>query len=195
MAISLEKNQKVSLVKAADGRALDTISFGLGWSGKARGLFGLGTKKNIDLDASCVVVRNGFILESIWFGGLRNAARTIRHSGDDRTGRHGTSTDNEIITVDANHQGVGDILVFTVNSFSGERFSELSDAHLRITDDSTGTELVRFRLSDFGNHTGLIVGALLIKPSDYEFQAIEKVVEGRRVHDLHREILRLATGV
>lgn len=189
--VSLSKGAKVSLTKEAGASKIGTLSFGLGWTGQRGGLFGIGPAKSVDLDASCVVVRNGAIEDAIWFGQLSGARNRIRHSGDDRTGLSAPKSDNEIITVDADKLPIGTILVFTVNSYSGQRFSTLASAYIRITDDKTGRELARFNLRDFGNHTGLIVGALLVKEGDYEFQAIEQVVEGRTVRDLFTPIRRL----
>lgn len=197
-SVSLAKGNKVSLTKLAEGRKLSTLSFGLGWTPKGRGIFGMGRSQDIDLDASCAVTRDGRIVDAVYFGsrGLRSLDGFIRHSGDDRSGRGGFTgvKDNEIITVDADRLPVDTILVFTVNSFSGERFSQLAEAYIRITDDATNQELARFSLTGFGDYTGLIVGGLRIKQGDYEFQAIEKVANGRTVGDLRGVILDVLHG-
>ncbi|MGQ4418452.1 TerD family protein, partial [Streptomyces sp. SAS_269] len=138
--VSLQKNQTVSLVKG--GRPLlSLVQMGLGWEPAYRG-------KDIDLDASVIAYgpqRNP--VDSCYFGKLSILNGAIKHSGDNLTGEGGG--DDEVITVDLGRipQEVTG-LVFTVNSFSGQKFTEVAKAYCRLLDAATGEELVRFDLTN-----------------------------------------------
>ena len=137
--VSLQKNQTVSLVKG--GRPLlSQVKMGLGWEPAFRG-------KDIDLDASVIAYgpqRNH--IDSCYFGKLSILNGAIKHSGDNLTGEGGG--DDEVIVVDLGRlpQEVTG-LVFTVNSFSGQKFTEVAKAYCRLMDAATGEELVRFDLT------------------------------------------------
>lgn len=52
-------------------------------------------------------------------------------------------------------------LVFVVNSFSGQRFTDVRDAYCRLLDATTREELVRFDLTNAEPHTGVIMCKLV----------------------------------
>ena len=89
MAISLKKNDSVSLKKEAGG-GLSAITLGVGWDvakkGGFMGMFG-GGGGDIDLDASCLAFNaGGKVVDQVWFGQLSSKDGSIRHSGDNLTG-------------------------------------------------------------------------------------------------------------
>ena len=61
MSISLQKGQKISLTKDANGNStgLSKAIVGLGWDAVKRGVFGGG--KSIDCDASAILLKNGHL--------------------------------------------------------------------------------------------------------------------------------------
>ena len=89
MAISLSKNQTISLEKEA-GTGLKKIRMGLGWDPvKPSGFFAklLNSDSAIDLDASCIVLDSDKqSLELVWFRELKSKDGSIVHSGANRTG-------------------------------------------------------------------------------------------------------------
>ncbi|MGV9453318.1 TerD family protein [Streptomyces sp. NPDC003635] len=175
--VSLQKNQTVSLVKG--GRPLlSQVKMGLGWEPAYRG-------KDIDLDASVIAYgpqRNH--IDSCYFGKLQIVNGAIRHSGDNLTGEGGG--DDEVITVDLGRlpQDVTG-LVFTVNSFSGQKFTEVAKAYCRLMDATTGEELVRFDLTSAEPQTGVMMAKLIRQFSgEWEMTAMGDFVKSRTVRGM-----------
>ncbi|WP_197287567.1 TerD family protein [Streptomyces apocyni] len=175
--VNLQKNQTVSLVKG--GRPLLTqVKMGLGWEPAFRG-------KDIDLDASVIAYgpqRNH--IESCYFGKLSILNGAIKHSGDNLTGEG--AGDDEVIVVDlgripAEVSG----LVFTVNSFSGQKFTEVTKAYCRLLDAGTGEELVRFDLTSAEAQTGVMMAKLIRQFSgEWEMTGLGDFVKARTVRGM-----------
>ncbi|MFJ2833382.1 TerD family protein [Streptomyces sp. NPDC087263] len=175
--VSLQKNQTVSLVKG--GRPLlSQVKMGLGWEPAFRG-------KDIDLDASVIAYgpqRNH--IDSCYFGKLSIVNGAIKHSGDNLTGEGGG--DDEVIVVDLGRlpQEVTG-LVFTVNSFSGQKFTEVAKAYCRLIDAASGEELVRFDLTSAEAQTGVIMAKLIKQFSgEWEMTALGDFVKSRTVRGM-----------
>jgi len=175
--VSLQKNQTVSLVKG--GRPfLSQVKMGLGWEPAFRG-------KDIDLDASVIAYgpqRNH--VDSCYFGKLSILNGAIKHSGDNLTGEGGG--DDEVIVVDLGRipQEVTG-LVFTVNSFSGQKFTEVAKAYCRLLDAATGEELVRFDLTNAEAQTGVMMAKLIKQFSgEWDMTAIGDFVKSRTVRGM-----------
>ncbi|MEU2546690.1 TerD family protein [Streptomyces roseolus] len=175
--VSLQKNQTVSLVKG--GRPLlSQVKMGLGWEPAYRG-------KDIDLDASVIAYgpqRNH--LDSCYFGKLTILGGAVRHSGDNLTGEG--AGDDEVITVDLGRlpaDATG--LVFTVNSFSGQKFTEVAKAYCRLMDAATGEELVRFDLTTAEPQTGVMMAKLIKQfTGEWEMTAMGEFVKSRTVRGM-----------
>ncbi|MFF9847236.1 TerD family protein [Streptomyces litmocidini] len=175
--VSLQKNQTVSLVKG--GRPLlSQVRMGLGWEPAYRG-------KDIDLDASVIAYgpqRNH--LDSCYFGKLSILNGSVKHSGDNLTGEG--AGDDEVITVDLGRlpaDATG--LVFTVNSFSGQKFTEVAKAYCRLIDGTTGEELVRFDLTTAEPQTGVMMAKLIKQFSgEWEMTAMGEFVKSRTVRGM-----------
>ncbi|MFE2545273.1 TerD family protein [Actinacidiphila glaucinigra] len=172
--VNLQKHQTVSLVKG--GKPLMTsVRMGLGWEPAYRG-------KDIDLDASVIAYgpqRNH--IESCYFGRLTILNGAIQHSGDNLTGEG--AGDDEVITV---HLGglppevTG--LVFTVNSFSGQKFNQVAKAYCRLMDGATGEEMVRFDLTGAEPRTGVMMAKFIRQFSgEWEMTAMGDFVDSRTV--------------
>ncbi|MEU3373031.1 TerD family protein [Streptomyces sp. NPDC006660] len=170
--VSLQKNQTVSLVKG--GRPLlSQVKMGLGWEPAFRG-------KDIDLDASVIAYgpqRNH--LDTCYFGKLSILNGAIKHSGDNLTGEG--AGDDEVIVVDLGRipaEATG--LVFTVNSFSGQKFTEVAKAYCRLIDAASGAELVRFDLTGAEPQTGVIMAKLIKQFSgEWEMTGVGTFVKSR----------------
>ncbi|MET9196342.1 TerD family protein [Streptomyces olivaceus] len=175
--VSLQKNQTVSLVKG--GRpVLSQVKMGLGWEPAYRG-------KDIDLDASVIAYgpqRNH--IDSCYFGKLSILNGAVKHSGDNLTGEGGG--DDEVIVVDLGRlpQEVSG-LVFTVNSFSGQKFTEVAKAYCRLIDAATGEELVRFDLTSAEAQTGVMMAKLIRQYSgEWDMTAMGNFVKSRTVRGM-----------
>ncbi|MFE7963214.1 TerD family protein [Streptomyces cellulosae] len=175
--VSLQKNQTVSLMKG--GRPLlSQVKMGLGWEPAYRG-------KDIDLDASVIAFgpqRNH--VDSCYFGKLQILGGAIQHSGDNLTGEG--AGDDEVITVDLGRLPMEvSGLVFTVNSFSGQKFTEVAKAYCRLMDGATGEELVRFDLTSAEPQTGVMMAKLIRQFSgEWEMTAMGQFVKGRTVRGM-----------
>ncbi|MEU3688990.1 TerD family protein [Streptomyces narbonensis] len=175
--VSLQKNQTVSLVKGGKP-LLSQVKMGLGWEPAYRG-------KDIDLDASVIAYgpqRNH--LDSCYFGKLSILNGSIKHSGDNLTGEG--AGDDEVIVVDLGRlpaDATG--LVFTVNSFSGQKFTEVAKAYCRLMDAATGEELVRFDLTTAEPQTGVMMAKLIKQFSgEWEMTAMGEFVKSRTVRGM-----------
>lgn len=175
--VSLRKNETVSLVKG--GRPLlSQVKMGLGWEPAFRG-------KDIDLDASVIAFGpNRNHLDSCYFGKLTILKGAIKHSGDNLTGEG--AGDDEVIVVDLGRipqKATG--LVFTVNSFTGQNFTEVAKAYCRLLDAATGEELVRFDLTNAEPQTGVMMAKLIRQYSgEWEMTAMGEFVKSRTVRGM-----------
>ncbi|WP_411114236.1 TerD family protein [Streptomyces sp. 029-5] len=175
--VSLQKNQTVSLVKG--GRPLLTqVKMGLGWEPAYRG-------KDIDLDASVIAYGpNRNHLDSCYFGKLSILNGAIKHSGDNLTGEG--AGDDEVIVVDLGRipdEATG--LVFTVNSFTGQKFTEVAKAYCRLIDAATNEELVRFDLTTAEPQTGVLMAKLIRQFSgEWEMTGLGEFVKSRTVRGM-----------
>lgn len=191
MTVSLTKGQTVSLTKAS-GPQLTRAHMGLGWDArKVRGFLGREKEQEIDLDASCLAFDTaGTLVDQVWFQQLKSADGAIVHTGDNRSGAG--DGDDESIIVDL--PGVNPLihtLVFVVNSYSGESFSQIENAFCRLVDLDSGAEIARFDLSGSGAHTAQIMAKLVRNGTGWNFQAIGEKANGRTIQDLIPAAARL----
>lgn len=175
--VSLQKNQTVSLVKGGSP-LLSSVKMGLGWEPAFRG-------KSIDLDASVIAFGpDRKKIDNCFFGKLMILGGAIQHSGDNLTGEG--AGDDEAITV---HLGglppevTG--LVFVVNSFTGQKFSDVAKAYCRLLDAQSGEELVRFDLTHAEPRTGVMMAKLIRQFSgEWEMTALGEFVDSRTVRGM-----------
>ncbi|MER7584905.1 TerD family protein [Kitasatospora sp. NPDC097691] len=170
--VSLVKGSSVSLIK--NGRPfLSSVRMALGWEPAGRG-------RSVDLDASCLAFdARHKRLETAWFMKLNIFNGAIAHSGDNLTG--GGDGDDEMITVHleglpAEVHG----LVFVVNSFSGQKFTDVKNAYCRLLDAGSNEELVRFDLTHSEPRTGVVMCKLVRRPGgEWEMTALGEYVDGK----------------
>ncbi|MEU8590605.1 TerD family protein [Streptomyces sp. NPDC048664] len=175
--VSLRKNETVSLVKSGSP-LLSQVRMGLGWEPAFRG-------GDIDLDASVIAYGpQRDHVDSCYFGKLTILNGAVTHSGDNLTGEGGG--DDEVITVDLGRlpQEVTG-LVFTVNSFSGQKFTDIAKAYCRLVDAATDEELVRFDLTQADPQTGVLMAKLVRQFSgEWDMTAMGTFVNARTVRNM-----------
>ena len=191
MAVNLSKGQKISLEKEAGG-TLTNIVMGLGWdvaqAPKRGGLMGMlgggGGNQSIDLDASCVLFDDANQpVDSVWFQQLTSKDGSIQHTGDNLTGAG--DGDDEQIRVDLSRVPANvKTLMFVVNSFTGQNFSQVQNAFCRVVNAGNNQEVARFNLSAQGPHTAQIMARLYRHSGEWKMAAIGEAASGRTFHDL-----------
>lgn len=189
MAVSLSKGQKISLDKEA-GTTLTKIVMGLGWDAvQSKGLFGFGkSAPAIDLDASCLMFNEqGGLVDVVWFRQLKSKDGSIVHTGDNRTG-DGDGDDEQIIVDLTRVPATVKSLVFTVNSFTGQNFSQVANATCRILNGANNSEVARFNLTTLGNHTAQIMSKVYRHNGEWKMHAIGESGTGRTFDDLMPQI-------
>jgi stress response protein SCP2 len=147
--IGLRRNEWISLARP-DGTPLLRLVVGAGWQPVA----GLA---NIDLDASVIAFdAQGKKQDIVWHRNANEYMGALQHTGDSKTGT--VVGDAEQILVDLGR--LPDeiaALVFTINSFTGQRFTDIAAAYFRMADQQSGEEVVRFDLSDTQPSTAVLM--------------------------------------
>ena len=179
MAVNLSKGQKVSLTK--ENPSLRKITVGLGWDVNR-----YDGGNDFDLDASAFLLgANGKVpsdAEFIFYGNTSHASGGVTYGGDNRTGA-GEGDDEQIFVdltlIPANIEKVD----FTVTIYDADvrrqNFGQVNNAYVRIVDDATGKELVRYDLEeDFSIETALVVGEIYRKDGEWRFNAIGSGYQG-----------------
>jgi tellurium resistance protein TerZ len=184
LSVSLSKGQTVSLVKRGGG-TLTRVRMGLGWDAvKKKGIFGGLKSQSIDLDASALLFDTaGNLVDQVWFRQLKSKDGAVRHTGDNLTGDG--EGDDESIRVDlpALPAAVATI-VFTVNSFTGQDFSQIENAFCRLIDESNDSEIARYDLSGSGRHNAQIMAKVSRDGSGWSMTALGIPATGRTFHEL-----------
>lgn len=182
MAINLQKGQKIEI-------GLSKLTIGLGWDPNE------GTGSDFDLDASAIMLNenrklvseNHFIFYNNYCGighGRENPCTNcgsgkfgLIHTGDDPTGGHSDTGDDESINIDLTKVGVEvtEILfVVTIDKFEERKqnFGQVRNSYIRIVDESLGAEIAKYELGeDFSIETGVEFGRLYKRNGQWKFEA------------------------
>lgn len=179
MPINLSKGQKVSLTKSNPG--LKNIMVGLGWDVNA-----FDTGADFDLDAAAFMLgSNGKCptdQEFVFYGNLEHPTGAVKHMGDNRTGE-GEGDDEEMQITLPDIPGSIERIAFTVTIYEAEarrqNFGQVSNAYIRIVDQDTNQELIRYDLGeDFSIETAVVVGELYKHNGEWKFNAIGSGFQG-----------------
>lgn len=191
MVVNLEKGQRISLDKTA-GKTLTQVKLALGWDAR-KGFLGLfGGGGNIDLDASCVMMdESKNVVDVVYYGHLTSKDASVYHSGDNLTGQG--EGDDEVINVNlARVPANVTTLVFTINSYSGDKFKDVENAFCRLVDATNNQEVVRYNLSSAGqNNTAVVVAKVYRKDGEWKFNAIGEFTDGKIVTSITDFIKRV----
>lgn len=183
MSVNLTKGQKISMIKPGGG-TLTRVRMGLGWDAvMKRGFFGPKAQE-IDLDASCVVYdSSGQMIDQIWWKQLVSRDGAIVHTGDNRTGVGDGDDESIVVDLLAIHPQVT-TLVFVVNSFTGQNFTQIENATCRLVDSATDTEIARYELTGAGTHNSQVMAKVTRDGAGWSMTAIGAIGNGRTFHDL-----------
>ena len=179
MPVNLQKGQKVSLTK--DNPGLNNVIVGIGWD-----INNFDTGGDFDLDSAAFMLTDAGRVSNqddfIFFGNLTHPSGSVRHLGDNLTGA-GDGDDEqikiELSKVPANISRIA----FTVTIYDAEQrrqnFGQVSNAYVRIFDESNGVELLRYDLGeDFSIETAAVFGELYKNGAEWKFNAIGSGYQG-----------------
>lgn len=179
MPISLSKGQKVDLTKGNPG--LKKIMVGLGWDVNA---FDSGGAFDLDT-AAFMLGENGKCPtgnEFIFYGNLEHASGSVKHMGDNLTGG-GEGDDEQIfINLSAIPENISKV-AFTVTIYESDvrrqNFGQVSNSFIRIVNEDSGQEIIRYDLGeDFSIETAIVVGELYRHNGEWKFNAIGSGFQG-----------------
>ena len=173
MSVSLSKGQRVDLTKGRP--SLKNILVGLGWD-----INHYDGEADFDLDASVFMTKeNGKVgsdEDFIFYGNLEHRTKSVIHTGDNRTGDG--DGDDEIIKVsfdnipsDYTKLSVAVTIYDADNRL--QNFGMVNNAYVRVADEETGEELIRYDLSeDFSTETAIVVAEIYKKNGEWKFKAV-----------------------
>ncbi|RBY86720.1 TerD family protein [Blastococcus sp. TBT05-19] len=183
--VSLSKGQTVSLEKRGGG-TLTRVRMGLGWDAiKKKGMFGKLKDQSVDLDASALLFdAGGRLVDQAWFQQLRSKDGSVQHTGDNRTGAGEGDDESIVVDLQSVPSSITQI-VFVVNSFTGENFSQIENAFCRLVDTTANdTELARYELTGSGTHNSQVMAKVSRAGSGWSMTAIGAIANGRTFQDL-----------
>lgn len=179
MAVSLSKGQKVDLTKTNPG--LKKIIVGLGWdTNKYDG------GQEFDLDTSAFVLGDtGKVKDDkdfVFYNNQTGAQGAIEHAGDNRTGAG--DGDDEQIKIDISKiPAEVQKIAFTITIHDAEtrkqNFGQVANAFVRIVNEDTGAELIRYDLGeDFSVETAIVVAEIYRNGGEWKFTAVGSGFQG-----------------
>lgn len=173
MSVSLSKGQRVDLTRGRP--SLKNILVGLGWD-----INHYDGEADFDLDASVFMVKEndkvGKDEDFIFYGNLEHSSKSVKHMGDNRTGEG--DGDDEVIKIKLDKiPSDYKTLAVTVTIYDAEsrlqNFGMVENAYVRVVDEETGEELMRFDLSeDFSTETALVVAEIYKHNGEWKFKAV-----------------------
>lgn len=180
MSLNLTKGEKVDLADAvtkAGGSGLTKMRFAAGWDTRAPGA---GDEFDLDLVAIACGADNKVVSNDwyVYFNQLQAPAGALVHSGDNLTGAG--EGDDESITVDLANMpaDVASVMFYITIYEAGKRgnlnFGLVNNAFIRAIDEGTGTEILRFDLSEDGGAVPTLLFAKVYRdPSgNWAFKAL-----------------------
>jgi tellurium resistance protein TerZ len=183
--VSLSKGQTISLEKRGGG-TLTRVRMGLGWDAmKKKGMFGKLKDQSVDLDASALLFDgNRQLVDQVWFQQLRSKDGSVQHTGDNVTGA-GEGDDESIVVDLQSVPATITQIVFVVNSFTGQNFSQIENAFCRLVDSTANdTELARYELTGSGSHNSQVMAKVSRSGGGWSMTAIGAIANGRTFKDL-----------
>ena len=179
MPISLQKGQKVSLTKGNPG--LKKVVVGLGWDVNQ-----FDTGGDFDLDAAAFLLgdsgKTAKSADFVFYGNLTHPSGSVQHMGDNLTGEG--DGDDEQIKIDLT-KVPADVtkIAFTATIYEPEQrrqnFGQVNNAFIRIYNEETGEEMLRYDLGeDFSIETAVVFGELYKNNNEWKFNAIGSGYQG-----------------
>ncbi|VVO16789.1 TerD family protein [Pseudomonas fluorescens] len=172
MALTLQKGGNLSLTKT--DASLNKLLIGLGWDPRAT------DGVEFDLDASAFLLgANGKVrseADFVFYNQLKSTDGSVEHAGDNRTGAG--DGDDEVLKVDLSRVPADvDKIAFIVTIHDAEgrkqNFGQVGGSFIRIANEVTGAEVVRYDLAeDASTETAMIFAELYRNNGEWKFRAV-----------------------
>jgi len=179
MAVSLSKGQKVDLTKTNPG--LKKIIVGLGWdTNKYDG------GHDFDLDASAFILGDAGKVKDekdfVFYNNPTGGQGAVVHAGDNRSGV-GDGDDEQIkidiSTIPADVQKMAFTITIHDAEVRKQSFGQVANAYVRVINEETGAELIRYDLGeDFSFETAIVLAEVYRNGSEWKFNAIGSGFKG-----------------
>ncbi|WAU74887.1 MULTISPECIES: TerD family protein [unclassified Acinetobacter] len=172
MAISLNKGGNLSLSKTDPN--LVRILIGLGWDERAT------DGAAFDLDASAfLLTATGKVRgdhDFIFYNQLKSQDHSVEHTGDNRSGQG--DGDDETLLVDLSKvspeiEKVAITVTIHDAQARGQNFGQIANAFIRVVNQDTNVEVVRFDLAeDYSTETAMVFGEVYRHNGEWKFKAV-----------------------
>ena len=123
-----------------------------------------------------------FYLDFIFYNQLKSDNGAVEHTGDNRTGEG--DGDDEVVKVNLTQVPADvDKIVVTVTihdaAARSQNFGQVATAFIRVVNEETGTEVVRFDLAeDYSVETAMVFGEVYRHNGEWKFRAVGQGYSG-----------------
>ena len=172
MAISLNKGGNLSLSKTDP--TLVRILIGLGWDERAT------DGASIDLDASAfLLTASGKVRgdhDFIFYNQLKSQDGSVEHTGDNRSGQGDGDDESLVVDLSKVSPEIEKIAItVTIHDAQsrGQNFGQIANAFIRVVNQDSGIEIVRFDLAeDYSTETAMVFGEVYRHNGEWKFRAV-----------------------
>ena len=172
MAISLNKGGNLSLSKTDP--TLVRILIGLGWDERAT------DGASFDLDGSAfLLTASGKVRgdhDFIFYNQLKSQDGSVEHTGDNRSGQGDGDDESLLVDLSKVSPEVEKIAVtVTIHDAQsrGQNFGQIANAFIRVVNQDSGIEIVRFDLAeDYSTETAMVFGEVYRHNGEWKFRAV-----------------------
>ncbi|MCG6037842.1 TerD family protein [Acinetobacter baumannii] len=178
MAISLNKGGNLSLSKTDPN--LVRILIGLGWDERVT------DGAAFDLDASAfLLTATGKVRgdhDFIFYNQLKSQDNSVEHTGDNRSGQ-GNGDDEALLVNLSKVAPEVEKIAITVTIHDAQarsqNFGQIANAFIRIVNQDTQVEVVRFDLAeDYSSETAMVFGEVYRHNGEWKFKAVGQGYSG-----------------
>ncbi|MFI8143922.1 TerD family protein [Acinetobacter sp. ABJ_C5_2] len=172
MAISLNKGGNLSLSKTDPN--LVRVLIGLGWDERAT------DGAAFDLDASAfLLTASGKVRgdhDFIFYNQLKSQDGSVEHTGDNRSGQGDGDDETLLVNLSKVAPEVEKIAItVTIHDAQarGQNFGQIANAFIRVVNQDTNVEVVRFDLAeDYSTETAMVFGEVYRHNGEWKFRAV-----------------------
>jgi tellurium resistance protein TerD len=178
MAISLNKGGNLSLSKTDPN--LVRILIGLGWDERVT------DGAAFDLDASAfLLTATGKVRgdhDFIFYSQLKSQDNSVEHTGDNRSGQGDGDDETLLVNLSKVAPEVEKIAItVTIHDAQArsQNFGQIANAFIRIVNQDTQVEVVRFDLAeDYSSETAMVFGEVYRHNGEWKFKAVGQGYSG-----------------